>query len=114
MKYLYKLPFRTLSVSFAFLCLSAQAQELPDFDDVDTDGNGLLSIEEAREAFPGVDVRDSNGDGWLNHAEIEASLDGLDLYPDEVGGEMYSVIGVYNYGRIVSHLAGSPDIDGAP
>lgn len=63
--------FTALFVSaFAGAALAAA----PAFSEVDTDGNGAISAEEAA-AVEGLDVAaaDTNGDGSLDQAEYEAA-----------------------------------------
>jgi hypothetical protein len=52
----------------------AVAQELPSFDDVDTNGDGAISASEAA-AVEGLDFTsaDANQDGALSRAEYEAA-----------------------------------------
>lgn len=62
-----------------------------EFMAADADGNGILSVEEANEAFPSLSFEDANGDSWLNHAEVEDAVDDIDIGVE--GAETYSVVG---------------------
>lgn len=64
---------------------ASEAAELPSFDQADTDGNGMVSIEEAVEAgVPEAEARreDIDGDGELSVADWKF----VDLEPER-GGE---------------------------
>ena len=97
---------RLLPVALAFAALSALAQTneqttqapLP-FDEADTDGNGILSIEEANNALPEHTITDANGDGWLNHAEVDSTISQASLTIEDSGE--HAVVGKSDYERIL-------------
>lgn len=79
----------TLASGIAF------AQEIPSFSDADTDGNGVLSHTEARDALPGVRLSDQNGDGVVNRNEVVQALPDAPFDDDdegEVGSSEYDAI----------------------
>lgn len=78
-----------------------------EFMAADKDGNGILSIEEANEAFPSLTFEDANGDGWLNHAEVEAALDGVDFGTDDAA--THSVVGESDFLTIRRAVNGVPE-----
>lgn len=51
--------------------------ELPHFDGVDKNKDGLLSIEEARAVFNDLLIEDVDNDGFVSKGEAEAAIPGL-------------------------------------
>lgn len=95
----YLLPAVLLAYS-----LVAHAEQ-PAFSEADADGDGVLSMEEARTALPDLQIRDDNGDGLVNHAEAESSIQGLSLpmQPD-AEDKTVATIGVAEYRVIVQTI----------
>src|SRR5690606_3836273 len=71
----------------------------------DADGNGVLSIEEAREALPDLVVVDINSDGLVNHTEAENALPGLHLGAEGERASSDAAVGQEQYAQMVQHLA---------
>ncbi len=115
------LAFAALTLCCVFVCVSALAQHdrngtptgenMPDgggmferlLDYADTDGDGLVSFEEAKALIPFLtqemfDKMDRNNDGALSGAD----LDHLDRLPDDEDGRV----------RLLRHLLGHADADG--
>lgn len=67
----------------AFLAWPVLAEVPTEFSEVDSDGDGALSISEAETALADVSIEDVNGDGMLNPAEAEAAIEGLTIYTTE-------------------------------
>lgn len=67
----------------AFLAWPALAEVPAEFSEVDSNGDGALSISEAETALADVSIEDMNGDGMLNPAEAEAAIEGLTIYTTE-------------------------------
>jgi len=67
----------------AFLAWPVLAEVPTEFSDVDSNGDGALSISEAETALADVSFEDMNGDGMLNPAEAEAAIEGLTIYTTE-------------------------------
>ncbi len=68
--------FATLFAGFA---TAAMAQEI-EFEDLDTDGDGMLSMEEVTDVLPEISedqltIADANGDGMIDEAEYEVLTD---------------------------------------
>lgn len=69
----------------------------PGFSDADADGDGALSIAEARAALPDVPIEDANGDGIVNLEEAARAVPDLQLT-----GDPEAPVGQAEYQTIVS------------
>jgi hypothetical protein len=64
-----------LATLFAGFATAAMAQEI-EFEDLDTDGDGMLSMEEVTDVLPDISedqltIADANGDGMIDEVEYE-------------------------------------------
>ena len=85
-----------------------QNHEFKDFSEVDKDGNGLLGIEEARDALPQhMTLVDTDGDGTLDRDEAEAAMPEVSF----TGGSPNEPVGPNDYQTIQQQLE---SVSGAP
>lgn len=80
-----------------------------DFNEADKDGDGRLSVVEARDAFPShVLVIDTDNDGQLSMLEVQNAIPGLHF---EAGGETAAdhPVGQEEYDAIVQTLEGDDE-----
>ena len=86
-----------MALLFAVATVTACA-EVPQFTTADKDG--VLSIEEARDALP-----DDNKDGVVNHAEVEKAIQGLDLSQTaRAGSDATATVGVNDCRMIIQAM----------
>lgn len=69
---------RLTAISCAVIALTAGAAFAQNFTEIDSDGDGKLTIEEVRQLYPnvkqeGFDMVDTNGDGAVDEAEYDAA-----------------------------------------
>ena len=79
-------------------------QLITDFNEADKDGDGYLSMEEAREAVPqDVTIADTDGDGLLSKSEVESAMPNVSFEQslDSPSGEY---IGEEEYDQIVQSI----------
>lgn len=99
MKKLFLLP-----AVLAFTAASVWAgDKAPEFSEVDTDRDGVLSAEEAKTALPDLQISDANGDGVINRSEVETAMPGLTLSADGEKGDT-APVGVTEYQKIVQTM----------
>lgn len=87
--------------------LSGQSQQsgqvITEFSEADKDGDGYLSMEEAREALPQeVTIADTDGDGLLSKSEVESAMPNLSF--EEGGSSSGEFIGEEEYDQIVQSI----------
>lgn len=85
---------------FVFATSLVVAQDEPrSWSEADTDGDGVLSTEEARMALPGVEIPDLTGDGVVHKHEVTRALPTIS-FSEEDDGE----VGRSEYEEIVEAL----------
>lgn len=96
----YLIPVFSFSLLFA---ASAGADPVADFSMADKNQDGVLGMEEAREALPETQITDVNGDGIVSKAEAENSIPGLTL-TSESAADAESPVGSAEYLLIVQAI----------
>ncbi|MEX0618303.1 MAG: hypothetical protein WDZ76_13415 [Pseudohongiellaceae bacterium] len=104
MKYRYLAP--TLLAFVAATAFAQQPGQQPgqqqarDFEEVDRDANGELSVEEARGAFPELEFEGLDDSDALTRSDIEDEISGLSLGQ----GDEDSPVGRMEYQQIVQAM----------
>lgn len=97
---------KDLRISMVILALaaaSASAQVALEFDEVDVNGDDVLSFAEFQSALPTLVVSDANGDGMLNQVEVERALPDLSFRANGFQGGM-ALVSDEEYRLILSML----------
>lgn len=90
----------TFAGSALFLIVSgfalAQESTAPDFQEVDTNSDGILNTTEANTALPALGLTDGNQDGVISKADVKKVLPDIEFEADD-----QSAIGSSEYQQIV-------------